>query len=101
MLLGQKVSWLGISTHKDKVDTIVALDEPQNLKELQMFLGMIVYFSAYIPFYAWIATPLFKLLKKDGKEWCWTERQQEAFELCKQVLINAPVRAYAMPDLPY
>lgn len=60
-----------------------------------------VYFSAYIPFYAWIAAPLFELLKKDGKGWYWTSRQQEAFDLCKQVLTNAPVRVFAMPDRPY
>ena len=101
MLLGQKVSRLGISTHKDKVDAIIALEEPRNVKELQTFLGMMVYFSAYIPFYAWIAAPLFELLKKDGKGWRWEPRQQEAFELCKQVLMNAPVRAYAMPNRPF
>ncbi|TFY58005.1 hypothetical protein EVJ58_g6679 [Rhodofomes roseus] len=60
-----------------------------------------VYFSAYVPFYAWIAAPLFKLLKKDGNGWEWNEEQQEAFNLCKQVLINAPVRAYAIPGKPY
>ena len=101
LLLGQKVSRLGMSTHKEKVDAIVALEEPRNVKELQTFLGMMVYFSSYIPFYAWIAAPLFELLKKDGKGWYWTDRQQEAFELCKEVLINAPVRAFAMPGRPY
>ena len=100
LLLGQKVSRLGLSTHKEKVGTIVQLAEPKNVSELQTFLGMMVYFSAYIPYYAWIASPLFKLLRKDHK-WDWGFLQQEAFELCKQVLVNAPVRAYAMPGLPY
>ena len=49
MLLGQKVLWLGLSTHKEKVDAIVQLDNPKNVHDLQVFLGMMVYFS-YIPF---------------------------------------------------
>ena len=61
---------------------------------------MMVYFSTYIPFYAWIAGPLFNLLKGSVK-WEWTEIHSEAFELCKQVLVNAPVRGYAKPGSPY
>ena len=61
---------------------------------------MMVYFSAYIPFYAWIARPLFNLLKGTVK-WEWTEVHSEAFKLCKQVLVNAPVRGYAKPGSPY
>ena len=86
-LLGQQVSRLGLSTHKEKVDAIVQLAEPKNVHELQMFLGMMVYFSAYIPFYAWIVAPLFKLLRKDTP-WRWTDLEQEAFELSKEVLVN-------------
>ena len=59
-----------------------------------------VYFSAYIPFYAWIVAPLFALLKK-GSEWHWTALEQEAFDLAKEALTNAPVRAYAIPGLGY
>ncbi|KAF9470753.1 hypothetical protein BDN70DRAFT_780558, partial [Pholiota conissans] len=58
LLLGQKVSRLGLSTHKEKVQAITELDYPRNVHELQVFLGMMVYFSAYIPFYAWIVHPL-------------------------------------------
>ncbi|THH26480.1 hypothetical protein EUX98_g7699 [Antrodiella citrinella] len=100
MLLGQKVSRLGLSTHKDKVDAIIQLAEPKNLHELQTFLGMMVYFSAYVPFYAWIAAPLFQLQRKDSG-WHWTAIHQEAFDLCKQVLTQAPIRAHPMQGLPY
>src|SRR6202050_852964 len=100
LLLGQKVSRLGLSTHKEKVDAVLELEEPRNCHDLQVCLGMMVYFSAYIPFYAWIAGPLFGLLKKSAN-WEWTEVHSEAFELCKQVLVNAPVRGFAKPGSPY
>jgi len=58
LLLGQKVSQLGLSTHKEKVDTILQLDKLKNCHNLQVFLGMMVYFSVYIHFYGWIAGPL-------------------------------------------
>ena len=67
MLLGQKVSRLGLSTHKEKVDAILQLENPKNIHDLQTFLGMMVYFSSYIPFYAWIVHPLFQLLKRNNK----------------------------------
>ena len=72
LLLGQKVSRLGLSTHKEKVAAILQLREPENISQLQQFLGMMVYFLSYIPFYAWIAQPLFQLLKKENS-WNWTE----------------------------
>ena len=100
MLLGQKVSRLGLSTHKEKVDAILQLDNPKNTHDLQVFLGMMVYFSSYIPFYAWIAHPLFQLLKRENK-WVWGKEEQNAYDLCKQVLTEAPVRAHAVPGLPY
>ena len=42
-----KVSRLGMSTHKEKIDAIKDLKEPKNVHELQVFLGMMVYFSSY------------------------------------------------------
>ena len=67
LLLGQKVSRLGLSMHKEKVSAIMQLDIPRNVSELQSFLGMMVYFSRYIPFYAWKAHHFFQLLKKGTK----------------------------------
>ena len=100
LLLGQRASQLGLTTHKEKVDAICDLKEPQNVHELQVFLGMMVYFSVYILFYAWIVAPLFSLLRK-GTVWHWTPLEQEAFDLSKEALISAPVCAYAIPGLGY
>src|ERR1700735_2926619 len=44
LLLVQKVSQLGLSTHKEKVDAMLQLEEPKNCHDLQVFLGMMVYF---------------------------------------------------------
>jgi hypothetical protein len=54
LLLGQKVSRLSLSTHKEKVDAILQLAPPKNVPTLQTSLGMMIYFSSYIPFYAWM-----------------------------------------------
>ena len=49
LLLGHKVSRLGLSTHAEKVCAILDLSRPTKLSQLQTFLGMVVYFSAFIP----------------------------------------------------
>jgi hypothetical protein len=49
LLLGHKVLRLGLSTHHKKVHTILELSRPTKLSQLQTFLGMAVYFSAFIP----------------------------------------------------
>jgi hypothetical protein len=83
LLLGQKVSRLGISTHKEKVEAVKSFKPPKNIKELQGFLGMVNYFSNYIPFYSWIIKPLYALLRKEIP-WTWSNEHQEAFNLAKK-----------------
>ncbi|QRV96541.1 Retrovirus-related Pol polyprotein from transposon [Ceratobasidium sp. AG-Ba] len=100
LLLGQRVSRLGMSTHKEKVDAILQLEEPKDVPTLQTFLGMMTYFSSYIPYYTWIVAPLFHLLKKSTK-WRWDKLEAHAFKLAKLVLANAPVLAYPVPGMPY
>ncbi len=100
MLLGQKVSRLGMSTHKEKVDAVLQIEDPKNVPTLQNFLGMMTYFSSYIPYYTWIVAPLFHLLKKNV-HWTWAHLEKHAFRLAKQALANAPVLAYPMWGMPY
>ena len=71
LLLGHKVSRLGLSTHTEKVPAILELQSPSKLSQLQTFLGMAVYFLAFIPYYSDRCYPLFQLLRK-GAKWSWT-----------------------------
>jgi hypothetical protein len=100
LLLGHKVSRLGLSTHKEKVQAIIDLARPRKLTQLQSFLGMAVYFSAFIPFYADICSPLFELLRK-GTKWNWESKHEEAFESIKSSLQSAPVLGHPIEGLPY
>ena len=52
LLLGQKVTRLGLSMHQEKVHALLELVTPWSCKALQTFLGMAVYFSSFIPYYA-------------------------------------------------
>lgn len=94
------MSRLGLSTHEEKVQAIQDLQRPACVADLQKFLGMVVYFSSYIPYYAFIASPLFALLKK-GVRWEWGAEHEVAFEKAKDALAGAPVLGHPQQGQPY
>lgn len=100
LLLGHKVSRLGLSTHEEKVKAILDLQRPTKQAQLQTFLGMTGYFSAFIPFYSMLASPLFALLKKNTK-WHWGAAEDHAFRELKSALQTAPVLGHPMVGRPY
>ena len=94
IVLGHKVSRLGLSTHQEKLKDVWELEAPRDCKGLESFLGLAVYFAAYIPYFSWIATPLFKCLRRKDLGFAWGKDQSQAFELVKLALISAPVRGH-------
>ena len=100
ILLGHKVSHLGLSTHKEKVKAVLELERPSKVSQLQTFLGILVYFLVFIPHYASTCAPLFRLLCK-GAKWDWTREHEQVFEEGKQALASAPVLAHLECGRPY
>lgn len=100
LLLGHKVSRLGLSTHEEKVTAILELKWPSKVSELQSFLGMLVYFQMFIPFFADRMGLLFEKLRK-GSVWNWGEEQGYVWNSGKQALQEAPVLGHVQEGLPY
>ena len=91
--LGHVISQEGVRTDPEKVRSIVEWHPPRTVKQVRSFLGMVIYYSRYVPNLAVIASPLHDLTKKRAK-FRWGSREQAAFDELKARLASAPVLAY-------
>jgi len=88
--LGHQISATGLSPLKDRVQAIANFPQPQTVKALQRFIGMLNFYRRFIPHLSGILTPLFELYK----EFNWTTKCTEAFEKAKTALSNATALGY-------
>ena len=91
--LGHVISEEGVSTDPDKIRDIVNWHVPRTIKQTRSFLGMINYYSRFVPKLAEVAHPLHQVTKKNAK-FEWTKSCQSAFETLKKSLASAPIMAY-------
>ena len=97
LYMGHTLSAHGISPDKLRVAAINGLAAPENVKELQSFLGMVTYCSKFLPNFSTVTEPLRRLLKKD-MPWVWAEPQNQAFEELKRLLLSSETLAFFDPD---
>lgn len=95
--LGFVVSKDGLKPTEAKVKAIKEADAPKCLSELRSFIGLVNYYSRFLPNLADKMAPLYCLLKKTQK-WKWTDRQQSAFEKIKQELSDEVLLAHYNAD---
>ena len=93
--LGFILSKDGISTDPTKITTVLDWPQPQNIKQVQGFLGLIGWYHIFIEGYEKIASALAKILKK-SPSFKWIEEAQQSFDNLRQALVTAPV--FALPD---
>ena len=83
----------GIKPDPNRINDILNLDRPANIKELRSFLGMLNYCSKFIDDYSTITAPLRELTKKNSR-FIWTDSHQSAYDLLKEKLTTAPLMSY-------
>uniref|UniRef100_A0AAV2LHK1 Gypsy retrotransposon integrase-like protein 1 n=1 Tax=Knipowitschia caucasica TaxID=637954 RepID=A0AAV2LHK1_KNICA len=93
LFLGHIVSGNRVGPNPALVKDVQQWNPPNNLQELQAFLGLCNYYRKFVPSFAELASPLHNLLKK-GTVFQWTDEHQAAFTMLKEKLTTAPVLGY-------
>ena len=86
----------GLHPLQDKIEAIEAPPIPSNMTELKAYLGLLTYYSKFLPNLSSRLTPLYELLKKDVK-WKWTAVRDRAFQ---ELLSSEALLARYDPRLP-
>ena len=100
VILGHEINREGIATDPAKIKALDQYPEPHDLSSLRAFLACAGYYRHFIPNFAEIAAPLYRLEQK-GTVFQWMTHCQEAFDMLKRRLITAPILAYPDFKLPF
>nr|XP_043625597.1 uncharacterized protein LOC122597021 [Erigeron canadensis] len=100
MVLGHKVSKVGLKVDKAKIDVIAQLPPPTNIKAIRSFLGHAGFYRRFIKDFSKIARPMTKLLEKD-RPFDFDSECTKAFEILKDRLTNAPIMVAPNWSLPF
>jgi hypothetical protein len=90
--LGREISAAGVQPRNHKIQALLKMKSPQNVKEVRQFLGFSGYFRKFVKNYARMVEPLTHLTKK-SVAWVWSEEQEKAVQQVKSVLTTRPVLA--------
>ena len=93
---GETYTTQGCKPSDTKVKAITERPKPENLKDLQTFLGMIQYLSQFSPRIAELAEPLCDLMKKHTL-YVWEPEHNQVFNNITKEIVQAPILRYYNP----
>ena len=95
--LGHKISADGLQPTEEKVRAIKEAPHPTNVSQLRSFLGLVNYYSKFLPNLANTLAPLHSLLQKT-KQWSWEAPQKAAFAESKRQLSSQKLLVHFDPN---
>ena len=96
--LGHLIDQFGLHPLQEKVKAVKEAPSPKNVSELKSYLGLLTYYSKFLPNMADVLAPLYKLLRKDV-QWHWTDTEEKAFQASKDLLTSDSLLVHFNPDL--
>ena len=96
--LGHKIDAQGLHPLPDKVRAIQEAPKPRNMSKLKSYLGLLAYYSKFLPNLATVLAPLYGLLQQ-YKTWRWTRVHTRAFKQSKELLLSSQVLVHFDPNL--
>lgn len=95
--LGYRVSGDGIQPTTNGIAAVESFPIPTNVKDVQSFIGLSSYFRKFIKKFAFIAKPLYDLLKSKAI-FQFGAKELDAFGTIKFKLISTPLLAIYSPN---
>ena len=75
------------------MEAIVKAPSPTNVTQLKSYLGLLSYYSRFLPNLTFTLSPLYRLLRRNVK-WKWTGKEELAFASWKKMLTSSKVLAH-------
>ena len=79
---------------------ITEYPQPETVKALQEFVGMVNFYHRFIPAAAQLMSPLFEALTSQTKTLVWNNTMTQAFDNIKKALAKATLLAHPWHDAP-
>ena len=89
----------GLHKTQEKISAVVQAPRPMSVTQVWSFLGLVNYYSHFLPRLSTLVRPLNQLLEKHHK-WKWTESCEQAFQKAKKLVSSDQVLTHYDPDLP-
>ena len=94
--LGYQIDAEGLHPLPEKVAAVQSAPVPKSVTELKSFLGLLTYYSKFLPNLSTTLSPLYELLKSSTK-WLWSRRHSEAFQTAKNLLTSSKLLVHFDP----
>lgn len=98
--LGYCVNSSGLLVDPEKVDAILKIQSPKNVKEVRQIVGLVSWYRRFIPSFSTLCDPLTRLTRKNVP-FHWDESCEEALNKLKQHLVSAPILTCPDFNLPF
>ena len=94
--LGYRIDEEGLHPVHDKVKAVQQAPAPKSVSQLKAYLGLLTYYSRFLPHLPSVLAPLYERLKK-GKQWQWGASEEQAFQQSKKLLTSESVLVHFDP----
>ena len=97
--LGHWLTPTGLKPWRKKIDAILRMERPQNIKQVRSFIGAVTFYRDMWPHRSHILAPLTELT--GHAPFIWSERHQHAFDQMRSLLAEDVLLHYPDHNLPF
>jgi len=97
--LGHVIDAEGLHPTDTKLKAIRDAPAPRNVVELRAYLGLLMFYSRFLPNHSSVLAPLNALLKSDVP-WRWSQEENNAFKASKKLLCESKILVHYDSNKP-